>query len=293
VDRDIWIVLECAARIAARRLPRPRRSFEFSDRQIILMWLWAVLHDRPMCWACARENCSGRFRPRRLPSVSQFCKRLGTPRFELARRRLHETLTECGREDLLNYIDGKPLVIQGYSTDPDARNGIACGKYAFGYKLHARATERGFIPEYTVLPLHEGEPNTARSLLERLAPGALVLADANYDSGPLYEAVASRGATLFTRLKGQHLRRPDSQRRPPPARQAAMNLWKSDVRLCERAMEVRDGVERVFARMGNFGGGLGPLPAWVRRLPRVRRWIDAKIAIYHARLIAKACRGAA
>jgi hypothetical protein len=257
------------------------------------MWLWAVLHDRPLCWVCRRENCRGRFRPRRLPSVSQFCKRLATPRFELARRRLHDVLAARGHGDLLNYLDGKPLVIQGYSTDPDARNGIACGKYAFGYKLHARVTRGGFIAEYTVLPLHEGEPNTARSLLERLTPGALVLADANYDSGPLYQAVASRGARLLTRLKGQHLRRPGSLRRATPARQEAIDAWNATPRQCERALEVRDGVERVFARLGNFGGGLGPLPAWARRLPRVRRWVDAKIAIYHARLLAKSCLNAA
>jgi hypothetical protein len=293
VDREIWMVLQCAARIVARRLPKPQRRCRFSDRQIILMWLWAALHDRPLCWACRRENCRGPFRPRSLPSVSQFCKRLAAPRFELARRRLHELLAARGREDLLNFIDGKPLVIQGYSTDPDARNGIACGKYAFGYKLHARVTGSGFLAEYAVLPLHEGEPNTARSLLEHVTPGVLMLADANYDSGPLYEAVAARGATLLTRPKGQHLRRPGSQRRTPPARQEALETWRTQPRCCEQAMHLRDGIERVFARLGNFGGGLGPLPAWVRRLPRVRRWVDAKIAIYHARLLAKACLNAA
>jgi hypothetical protein len=32
------------------------------------------------------------------------------------------------------------------------------------------------------------------------------------------------------------------------------------------------------------GGGLGPLPAWIRRLERTRRWVGCKIVLYHARL---------
>jgi len=33
--------------------------------------------------------------------------------------------------------------------------------------------------------------------------------------------------------------------------------------------------------------GLAPLPAWVRRLERVERWITAKVIIYHARLLVR------
>ncbi len=293
MDRDIWIVLECAARIVARRLPTPQRRWVFSDRQIILMWLWAVMHDRPLCWACRRENCRGWFRPRQLPSVSQFCKRLATPRFEHARRLLHELLTQRGHAELLQFIDGKALVVHEYSGDPEARTGIAGGRFARGYKLHARVTQRGFIAQYTVLSLNASETRTAELLLNRLNPGTLILADAAYDSAPLYAAVAARGATLLTRLKGQHMRRAGSRKCPRPARRPALKAWSEHPALCEQIMHLRDGVERTFALMGNFGGGLGPLPAWVRRLSRVRRWVDGKIAIHHARLLAKACRLAA
>ncbi len=293
MDHNIWTVLECAAKIAVRRLPRPRRRFEFSDRQILLMWLWAAMHERPMCWACSREHCRGMFRPRRLPSVSQFCKRLTTERFELAQQLLHEVLTERGHDDLLHYLDGKPLLINGYSTDPDAANGIAHGRYGFGYKLHARTTKSGFIPEYKVLALNEGEPNTARELIRRLGAGVMVLADANYDSALLYADIDEKGSRLLTRLKGQHMRKPGSTRKLPRGRAEALELWERQPELAEQAMKERDTIERTFAHLGGFGGGLGPLPAWVRRLTRVRRWVAAKIAIYHARLIAKACRAVA
>lgn len=291
MDRDIWIVLSCAARIACRRLGRPRRRFAYSDRTIILMLLWAALHDRPLSWACQRESYSTLFRPRRLPSVSQFCKRLRSPRMAAARAALHEVLSARGRADLLSFVDGKALVINDYSTDPDARNEIASGKFHFGYKVHARSSESGFIVEYRVLSLNAGEPSTARELLEHLPRGAVLLGDANYDSRHLYAAVHERGGRLLTRLKGRS-RQPKNLRRMGEGRRAALRAWRTRPVLCERAMEARVQIERHFAHLTSFGGGLGPLPPWVRRLRRVRLWVDAKIAIYHARLIARTLRRA-
>jgi hypothetical protein len=287
VDRRTWIVLSAAVAIVSRGLGRPRRRFEFSDRLIILMWLWAVMHGKPLSWACDRSHYSTLFRPRRLPSVSQFFKRLKTPRLQAARLGLHRVLTSRGREDLLSSIDGKALVIGEYSTDSDARDGIANGRYRKGYKLHARGTQSGFVPEYTVLPLNEGEPNTARTLLEDLPAGALVLADANYDSAPLYRAVRAKNAHLLTRLKGKPSSRPEMLRKMGEGRPEAILAWRTQRLLCERVMHRRDHIERIFAHLSSSGTGLGPLPAWVRRLSRVRLWVDGKLAVYHARLIAR------
>ncbi len=39
-----------------------------------------------------------------------------------------------------------------------------------------------------------------------------------------------------------------------------------------------------FFVTGPLGGGLAPLPPWVRLLERVERWITAKVIIYHAGL---------
>lgn len=38
-------------------------------------------------------------------------------------------------------------------------------------------------------------------------------------------------------------------------------------------------------RRREYGDGLGPLPARVRSLPRVRRRIGAKLILHHARLL--------
>ena len=42
-----------------------------------------------------------------------------------------------------------------------------------------------------------------------------------------------------------------------------------------------------FSALSCYGGGLGPLPAWVRRITRVTRWVTAKVALYNARILAR------
>ena len=126
----------------------------------------------------------------------------------------------------------------------------------------------------------------ACTLLEELPRGAVVLGDANYDSRFLYADVRERGGWLLTRLKGRS-RQPRNLNRMGEARRGALDAWRTNPALCERVLHLRDGVERRFGHLTSFGGGLGPLPSWVRRLRRVRLWVDAKIAVYHARLIAR------
>jgi hypothetical protein len=45
-----------------------------------------------------------------------------------------------------------------------------------------------------------------------------------------------------------------------------------------------DEIERVFGVLSCTAGGLAGLPAWVRGLERVRRWVGVKIILYNARL---------
>jgi hypothetical protein len=52
------------------------------------------------------------------------------------------------------------------------------------------------------------------------------------------------------------------------------------------ALKQRNNVEGVFSVLACVGL-LGALPAFVRRLDRVRRWTGAKIILYHARLKAQ------
>jgi hypothetical protein len=47
----------------------------------------------------------------------------------------------------------------------------------------------------------------------------------------------------------------------------------------------RTSIERKFGNLGSSGGGLAPLPNWVRRPGRVTRWVWCKLMINAARII--------
>jgi hypothetical protein len=72
-----------------------------------------------------------------------------------------------------------------------------------------------------------------------------------------------------------------------PARAAAVARWRDRPAEAARELAPRGRVETTFSALTAAGGGLTCLPAWVRTLPRVTRWVGAKIALYHARLTAK------
>ena len=76
MDMVIWRALTAAVRSADQRVPRRGRRPRYSDALVTRMYLWSVWHDRPLCWACNRAHYNRMFRPRQLPSVSQFSRRV-------------------------------------------------------------------------------------------------------------------------------------------------------------------------------------------------------------------------
>lgn len=286
MNRQVWKRLVCAVRSADRRVARMGRRPRFSDQQILKMYLWSVVHDRPLCWACDRAHYNGSYRPRQLLSISQFCRRMRTPRIKAMLNAVNEYLTRIETPVYLSFFDGKALPISDYSTDPDARDGRGVGKFQRGYKLHAWATSDGRIPRFTVRSLNEGEQKVARELTGLIERNSLVLGDSNFDSRYLYQDVSERGGQLLTPLKGRSTKK-RGLKQMGPGRRNALAWWTHCPRLCETLLRRRDQIERIFSALTGFGGGLTTLPPWVRRIDRVRGWVTAKIAIYHARLIGK------
>lgn len=92
MDRQRWILLRPLIRRAVRLAGRSRRV-ALGDELILTMYLWAVAHDRPMCWACDKSHYHEPFRPRRLPPVSQFCRRVKTELFPRQLQALHDLLS--------------------------------------------------------------------------------------------------------------------------------------------------------------------------------------------------------
>jgi len=260
MDRQLWHIVAKAIVRVNRQLPRTARRQRYSDVLIVRMVLWCVWHDRPMVWACHRQHYTTLFRPRRLPSVSQFSRRLKTPRVQQIIAAVNEQFIQRDRPASQSYFDGKPLPVSGHSHDKDAAKGYADGAFRRGYKLHAWATEDGRIGRFCVKAMNAGEPNTARELTDRIPAGSLVLADANYDSAALYQAVDDRGARLLTPLKG-HARSELRLRTMPKARRRALDLWQRNPAYCKRRLVDRCAIERIFSTLTCAGGGLNPLPA--------------------------------
>ena len=113
--------------------------------------------------------------------------------------------------------------------------------------------------------------------------GAVIMADGSYDSHVLHKDVSGRGAWLWVKPRGM-AKHPETLRQMGPARRALLQAWRSDPERSARISQQRIAVEGTFSNLTSYAGGLGPLPAFVRRLERVRRWVGTKIILYHVRL---------
>ncbi len=278
MSSHVWKLVYHSLRRVNKRIPKKGRACQYSDTLIVAMYLWTVFHDRPLCWAVDRSNYSSVFRPRRLPSRSQFGRRIRSARCQALLDALNRELAKVEEVPNIFLMDSRPLRVGPYSRDPDVRTGYTKDGFAKGYKLHALATKRGEIVAWRLTPLNRNDKPVARELIEEARPQGLVLADGAYDSGAIYDQVLEHKALLLTPLPenvgGGH--RPQSA-----ARMLAARMWANGA---EDLFRERLGIERIFSQQSSFGGGLAPLPAWVRRWSRVWRWVAAKLVLYHARL---------
>jgi len=276
-------------RILYRRLissatPSGPARCRFPDGVIGLIYLLAVLRDRSPRWALQRRNWPLWMRgPVRPPSYSQFIRRLKSPSV----RRLLEQLNAEFRDRLprqqLKFCDGKPLVVGGFSKDPDVRWGKVPDGWGKGYKLHVLVDSLGAIETFCVTALSAGEATVARVLVPRVDLRHTQLrADANYDSPRLYDAVSQAGGRLIAarRKPGTAL----GHRPHHPDRLHAIAELEGDPAGTKAHRRLRAGVEQRLAHLTNLPFGLSPLPNFVRRLSRVSRWVLGKIMLYHLHL---------
>jgi hypothetical protein len=314
MDRELWITILGAVDRALKATPRVGRRPVYPDRSIVLMLLWAVWHDRCLSWACDRTHYHGLFRPRALPSISRFGRRVKSERVRQVLQHLHDDLSTRGAVcpfDLLSYVDGKAALVSPVSKDPDAKRGKISGGFAKGYKLHALINEQRRIVVWSVTPLNTDEKRVAVELLACIPPGEghcdapgqiavhapLTLGDSNYDSAPLHRAFARHGRHLLAPLRGEKFVGPLGRSNKTlaamgPARREVIGVWDQNPDLARYVMKSRNNAEGTFSVL-SLACGLDRLPGFVRRLPRVRRWIGCKMILYHARLLAQESRNQA
>ena len=285
MDRDIWSLIVQATRRLDDAARGPGRSRDYSETLIMRLYLLASWFDRPRSWVCQRDHLPRWFRPRQLPSVSQMYRRTSTPAFERSLERVKSRLAKQLPPAALLFLDGKPITISENSRDPDARDGWAVCGFAKGYKLHALVDERGFVRDSRVTPLNAAEHEVAIDMAPSVTPGARVVGDGNYDSGPLYRAIEQQDAQLLTPLRGM-AESSARLKRMPASRRHVIDLWKDDPQACRQWEQQRDAIERTFGHMVTVGGGL-VLPDFVRRLPRVRVWVMLKLILHNARAICR------
>lgn len=279
MERELWPILYHELAAAARDFRQ--KYVQHQPWAVAAVLLWAALHDRPVAWACDRRNWSTtRLRPARLPSQPTASRRARKTAFGLFLAFLADRLRGRGLPGLALSVDGKPLVVGGCSHDPDARFGRAAGHLGRGYKLHAVWGARPLPEAWEVAPLNEHEVNAAERLVARLGGGGYLLADGNYDASRLFDAAAAAGYQL---VAAQRDNNPGAGHRyQSPARRRCIALLAGPF---GRALyRCRVGIETAFGNATAFAGGLGPLPAWVRRRGRVERWVWAKLAINAARI---------
>lgn len=297
MDRELWTLLLPAIQRAAKRVGwhGGQRLPLYPNWLIVAIYVWCARHDRPLCWGCQRSSYHGLFRPRKLPSVSQFTRRIKSDDAQQILQLVHDQFAQRRLPCDAGSIDGKPLLVSPVSKDRQAKRGKISGGYGKGYKLHAMVNEHRRIVVWSVTGLNEDEKTVAREVLlthlPPMTPTSLILADSHYDSAPLHKQIAEPlGLCLLHPLIGQVFvseggHQPRTLRRMGATRRELMRLWKQQPDLMRFVLKLRDQIERVFGVLCCTAGGLGTaLPPWVRTLVRVRRWVGVKIILYNLRL---------
>jgi len=293
MELERWSELSAAISAVAVGFGRHKRD-RHPTALVVRVHTWAALHDRPVSWACRADSWPARVRPRALPDQSTVSRRVRRADFEQFQRRVGERLNGGRRATaaaaaaaaLVRVVDGKPLELPNHSGDRDATWGRGVSRTALGYKLHAVFSAGSAMPDaYVLTPLDVCEKRMAARMVRRVSGGGYLLGDAHYDASWLFDYCHHHGRRLLCpRARpgtgfGHHY--------VSPHRRRAIEMLESPAavnRFGPRLYARRTDIEREFSGLTCFGGGLAALPAWVRRIWRVRAWVTAKLLINAARV---------
>jgi hypothetical protein len=279
MERRLWEELVRWLRQLGKSRFNPRQ--QFSDDEIIAVYYWAVIHDRPVSWACQRINWEPAIRQRALPSNTTMSRRL---RSLAVRQRVLELerrlLRSSNSSGLVWFIDGKPLVIGGCSKDRQAGFGRAASSKAKGYKLHAIVGADHSIPEWRIAPMNVDERKMGRRMLRAAEIRGYVAADRNYDSNELHAICDLRGNLQLVAARRYGPNHGHGHRKQTPGRMRSKAILEDpDSQFGKDLLAQRDAIERYYGNLSNWGGGLTHLPSWARTHRRVHRWVQAKLII--------------
>ena len=280
MERELWprlyhLVMEVGATLRLK-------DVTFQPHIVLLVFFWAAAHDRPVCWACNPENwTTTTLEPAELPSTSTMSRRLRRVDTAMLMRAVVARIRAEGDEALIALIDGKPLPVGGASGDPEARCGRGAGMLAKGYKLFAVWGGRPAPEAFRVYPMNKNEDKVAAEMMPELHGGGYMLGDGEYDASPVYDAAGAAGYQLLA--PREHPEAGLGHHYQSPYRLRCIELMKSP--FGRNLFRLRGGIEREYGFLTSFGGGLSPLPAWVRHQDRVWMWTAAKLVINAVRIV--------
>lgn len=190
MEHGLFDRIRRALRGLGRRRPDARHTY--TDAAVLEVYLWAALHDRPVCWACDPGHWPPGSRRGPLPSASTVSRRMRLDRVLALLERVRRRLDAPDEPGLVAIVDGKALAIVPHSHDRQSGYGRATGRKARGYKVHAIVSAAGKLLAWRIAPMHVDERTMARRMLADLPPVAYLLGDTNYDSNRLYDACLAR-----------------------------------------------------------------------------------------------------
>jgi len=259
---------------------RKRTNEDFSDEDVVKVFYWAVVHDRPIDWACQRQHWPIHAQRRKLPSGSTMSRRLRSQSVLALLTAVEQRVTRPRPGRLYWMIDGKPLVISGCSKDRQAGYGRAARSKAKGYKLHVLVSAEGGLAAWRVAPMNVDERKMAERLLNSAEIQGYVVGDANYDSNKLHRYCDACGNRQFVTPRRYGPGRKVGHRAQSRGRLRSINILENpQPNFGLQLLADRNFVERYFGNATNWGGGLTHLPPWVRTHRRVHRWVQAKLTL--------------
>lgn len=290
MEHQLWKAIVVLIRRFGKQAFSAHRKHD--DVRIIETWFWAVVHDRPVSWACCRENWPKGKHYDGLPSAATMSRRLRTPSVRQFLWRVEqEVLAPRGRQ-LQWFVDGKPLMISGCSKDRQAGYGRAAQCKAKGYKLHTIIANDGTVAAWRVAPMNVDERVMAGRMLRVANIHGYVVGDSNYDSNVLHKVCDERGSLQLVAPRRYGPQRGHGHRRQTLGRMRSKALLENPYpTFGDSLLHQRAQIERFYARLSNWGGGLTHLPPWVRTHRRVHRLIQAKLilAALRQRLLQRTC----
>lgn len=200
-------------------------------------------------------------------------------------KRVGERMNGKPKPGAVKVVDGKPPELPNHTGDRDATWSRGVSRTSVGYKLHAIFSGNPMPDAHAITTLNVCEKRMAARLVRRVGGVGYLLGDAHYDASWLFDVCHEHGHQLLCpRAKpgtgeGHHYVSPHRRRAIAMLEvPATVNGFGRDL------YDQRTGIERAFSQMTCFGAGLGSLPAWVRRIWRVRHWVTNKLLINAARI---------